>query len=127
VLVRLARALRQSDSTGLTPSQISALTALEEFGPMRISTLAERETMAAPVATRVIASLEQSGSVQRHDDPLDGRACVVALTDTGRESLERAGRERTVALSERLERLSRSERAKLEAALPVLERLAREA
>src|SRR5665811_1862114 len=92
-LVRLARALRQHDSTGFTPSQISAMTALNEFGPMRISALAERESIAAPVATRVIASLEGAGAVDRHDDPSDGRAWLVGLSRSGSKMLERAWRE----------------------------------
>ena len=57
VISRLARAVRQHGSAGLTPSQVSALATLEEYGPMRMSEIAARELIGASVATRVVANL----------------------------------------------------------------------
>ena len=65
VISRLARAVRQHGSAGLTPSQISALATLEEFGPMRMSDFAAYELIGAPVASRVVALLHELGLVQR--------------------------------------------------------------
>ena len=80
VVSRLARAIRQHGSAGLTPSQLSALAAIEEFGPLRTGELAAREVVGAPFATRVVASLEALGYVDRVADPTDGRASLIAIT-----------------------------------------------
>ncbi len=126
ILVRLARALRRQQSAGLAPSQMSALATVEEFGPLRISALANHESVGAPVATRVVASLEELGLLKRTDDPDDKRACLVELTSRGQATLATVWNERTIGLGARLECLSASERALLEAALPALEKIARE-
>ena len=126
VLVRLVRALRHQGSTALTPSQLSALATLEEVGPLRISALAALESVGAPVATRVVASLEELHLLERTDDPEDKRACLVKLSDLGRQTLTTVWGERTVGLSSRMDRLSPSERSRLEAALPALEKIARD-
>ncbi len=125
-LVRLARTIRRHGDPGLTPSQISALATVEEFGPMRISTLATYESMGAPAATRVVASLEELDLFERRNDPDDKRASVVDLSDVGRATLAKLWNERTIGLSSRLDRLSVKERAAIDAALPALEKLVRD-
>jgi DNA-binding MarR family transcriptional regulator len=126
VLVRLARALRQHGSVGLTQSQISAIASVEELGPMRVSALAAHESVGASVATRVVTSLEELGYFKRANDPEDKRACLVELTDEGRAVIGTLWIGRTIGLSSRLERLTPDERDRLEAALPVLEKMARD-
>jgi DNA-binding MarR family transcriptional regulator len=123
---RLGRALRHQGSTALSPSQVSALASVDEFGPLRISSLATIESVGAPVATRVVASLEELGLLKRTDDPEDKRASLVELSDHGREVLTALWSERTIGLSSRLERLTPAERTRLEQALPALEKLARD-
>jgi DNA-binding MarR family transcriptional regulator len=125
-LVRLARTIRRHGDPGLTATQISALATVEEFGPMRISALAAYESMGAPAATRVVASLEELRLFERRDDPQDGRASVVDLSDVGRATLANLWNERTIGLSSRLDRLSAKERATIDAALPALETLVRD-
>lgn len=126
IVARLVRALRRQQSAGLTPSQLSALATVEEFGPLRISTLAGHESVGAPVATRVVASLEELGLLKRTDDPDDKRACLVELTSKGRSTLATVWNERISGLSSRLEHLTMAERALVEAALPALEKIARD-
>ena len=125
VVSRLARAVRQHGAAGLTPSQLSALATIEEFGPIRISDLAAHESIGAPVATRVVASLEELGYLGRIDDATDRRACLIDLTKNGRRVLKELWSERTASLNSRIEKLSATEVALLQAALPVLEILAR--
>jgi DNA-binding MarR family transcriptional regulator len=126
VMFRLARALRHQGTTALSPSQVSALASVDEFGPLRISALATLESVGAPVATRIVASLEELDLLKRTDDPDDKRASLVELSDHGRDVLAALWSERTIGLSSRLERLSPAERNRLELALPALEKLARE-
>lgn len=126
VMVRLARALRHQGATALSPSQVSALASVDEFGPLRISALATIESVGAPVATRVVASLEELGLLERTDDPEDKRASLVELSEHGRTVLAAIWSARTIGLSSRLERLSPSERNRVEMALPALEKLARD-
>jgi DNA-binding MarR family transcriptional regulator len=126
VVGRLARAVRQHGAAGLTPSQLSALATIEELGPIRLSDLAGREMVGAPVATRVVASLEDLGYVARVDDPSDGRACLVAVSPAGRTMLEELWNERAAGLNARIGRLTARQVALLDEALPVLEALARD-
>jgi DNA-binding MarR family transcriptional regulator len=126
VMFRLARALRHQGSTALSPTQVSALASVDECGPLRISALAALESVGAPVATRTVASLEELNVLKRTDDPEDKRASLVELSEHGREVLAALWSERTIGLSSRLERLTATERNRLELALPVLEKLARE-
>lgn len=125
VIGRLVRSMRQHNTSGLTPSQVSALVTIEEFGPIRISDLANRESIGAPVATRVIASLEELKYIKRVQDSLDKRACLVELTSSGHKVLKNLREERTIGINQRIQMLSKSEIAALNAALPVLDKLAR--
>jgi DNA-binding MarR family transcriptional regulator len=126
VLARLVRTLRRDSPSRLSASQISALATIEDFGPMRISTLAAHESMDPSVATRVVASLETQGYFERKSDPNDKRACLVELSVQGHEVLSTLWNERTLKLSSRLEQLSAKDRRTIENALPVLEKLARD-
>lgn len=126
VMVRLARALRHQGSTALSPSQVSALASVDEYGPLRISALAAIESVGAPVATRVVASLEELDLLKRTEDPDDKRASLVELSEHGHTVLSALWGERTIGLSSRVERLTPAERSRLELALPALEKLARE-
>lgn len=116
VIGRLIRSIRQHNASGLTPSQVSALATIEEFGPIRISDLAARESIGAPVATRVTASLEELDYIRRVQDSLDKRACLVELTLTGQKVLKNLWEERTVGINQRIQMLSKSEIAALNAA-----------
>lgn len=123
---RLIRSIRQHNASGLTPSQVSALATIEEFGPIRISDLASRESVGAPVATRVTSSLEDLGYIKRVLDSQDKRACLVELTTTGQKILKNLWEERTVGMNQRIQMLTKSEIAALNAAIPVLEKLAKD-
>ena len=126
VMLRLSRALRHQGSTVLSPSQVSALSSVDEFGPLRISALATLESVGAPVATRVVASLEELDLLTRTEDPDDKRASLVELSEHGRTVLNTLVSERTIGMRTRLERLTPAERARVDAALPALEKLARD-
>lgn len=125
VIGRLIRSIRQHNAGGLTPSQVSALATIEELGPIRISDLAAKESVGAPVATRVTTSLEELGYIKRVQDTEDRRAWRVELTASGHKVLKHLWEERTFGINQRIQMLSKSEIAKLHAALPVLDKLAK--
>lgn len=123
VVLRLARRIRQHTDAGVTPSQLSALAALDHHGPSRLSDLAAHERISKSTLTRIVAALTESGHVERTPDPADARSARVAVSDRGRALLA-ATRERADAtLATRVSALAADDRARLAAALPVLEQL----
>ncbi len=119
---RLGRQTRVS-STGLTPSQLSALTTLDESGPLRVGELAVREGVAAPTMSRGVDILEQSQLVRRRRDPDDARSSFIELTERGRALLTKAVDQRTMLLARRLAQLEPARLAAIKAALPALRQL----
>ncbi len=126
VVARLMRAVRQHGAAGLTPSQTSALAMIEDYGPIRMSDLAARESIGASVATRVVASLQELGYVEKSHDGSDRRACFIHLTDEGRATLKNLWGERAAGLNAWIAGLSATDADLLSAALPVLEKLVHE-
>jgi DNA-binding MarR family transcriptional regulator len=122
-ILRLARRLRQQALPGITPSQQSALAAIEHRGPLTLGELAAFENVRPPSITRIVAALEAEHLVERTTDPDDRRVTTVRTTDEGRAELRRIREERNAWLAERLAELDDDERALLDAALPVLEHL----
>lgn len=124
VIARLNRQMRQQNVGELTLSQWSALVTVETHGPLRIGDIAEREGVSAPTATRLVASLEEYGLVERETDVSDRRSSRVSLTDKGRQQLELARQIRTAKLAQRLSTLSEQDIRRLVDVLPLLEELA---
>ena len=127
VIARTARRLRQEAAEELSPSQGAALATIDCHGPLTPSELAVRERIQRPTATRVIARLEEMGLVDRTQDPVDRRSFVVALTPAGRNLLERVRTRKNAYLARRLRDLDADERATLDRAAAILERVLEEA
>src|SRR3954468_3336126 len=123
VIARTARRLRQETGTDLSPSQTAALATIERGGPLTPSELASIERIQRPTATRVIARLEEAGWLSRAADPEDGRSSLVSITGDGRALLERVREKKTAFLPRRLDALDREDRATLERAADILERV----
>ncbi len=124
---RLARRMRaERVAQGLQPelsdSQLAALAALEKH-TMTPGELAEHEKVQPPSITRVIASLEERGLIQRMPHPSDRRQVVLTVTDQGRDVVRRVRQLREAWLARRLRDLTPAERAVLRDALPILEKL----
>jgi len=123
--MRLARRLRaERSSEGLTVSQLSVLGIIDRDGPRSPTQLAATERVQPPSMTRVVAALEELGLVHRDPHETDGRQCVIALTESGRELLAEDRNRRQAWLARRLEELSPAEREALRVAAPIIERLA---
>lgn len=86
-LVRRFSLAERSDVSccGMTVAQAATLQALAGEA-LRLGELSRRLGIAASTLTRNIARLEERGFLCRVDDPEDGRAQRVALTDTGRQA-----------------------------------------
>jgi DNA-binding MarR family transcriptional regulator len=110
-IARLSRRLRRHGLAGLTPTQLAALSTVEQSGPLRLGDLAAAEGIAPSTLTRLVAALEEFGYVKRCADPRDARASTLAITPEGHEILER------------LLLLTAEQRSALATALPALERL----
>lgn len=67
----------------IAPSQFRAVGVLMRHGTMRLSDLAEHLHIAARSTTEVIDGLQDRGLVERHPDPHDRRATLVALSTEG--------------------------------------------
>jgi len=125
-IARTARRLRQEGGEELSASQTAALATIDRHGPLTPSELAARERIQRPTVTRIVARLEEGGLVQRTRDPQDGRSSLVALSPAGRRLLARGRTRKNAYLARRLRELDASDRATLERAAAVLERLLEE-
>jgi DNA-binding MarR family transcriptional regulator len=98
---RLARRLRQEADSGFTPSQLSALAAIHNRGPLTLGALAELERVAPPSITKVVSKLEAEG----HD------------------LIEESRRRKTTWLTGRIRTLDAGDQVRLAAALDALDAL----
>jgi len=91
---RRARGRAASDAApgGLSLAQYHLLEPLSS-GPRTNRELAELAGISAPTATRMVDGLLQRDFVTRIEDPIDRRAVVISLTDSGRSALTRKQRE----------------------------------
>src|SRR5215212_7722787 len=127
-LDHLARGLREfagglvrSTRTGLlSRTAASTLSWLSREGAMRITTLAERESVTQPAMTGLVQRLEAAGLVSRTSDARDGRVALIDITPLGRQALERRRSAQDAIIIDRLAGLSPDKLAAIEAALPAL-------
>ena len=123
-ITRTARRLRQQQGTDtLSPTLIAFLSAIERHGPMTPSELADRERVQRPTATRAIGNLSEAGLVERIGDEADKRVVRLEITAEGRKLLKRVRTRKTAYLAKRIEGLDPDDRATLERAGDILERM----
>lgn len=120
---RLARQLRHEADAGLTPSQLSALAVIANHGPLTLGQLAEHERVAPPSITKVVTKLEADGLVARTPDPADRRVARMTTTPAGAALVTESRRRKTAWLTARIRELDTDQRARLAAALDVLDQL----
>ncbi|KDN83601.1 MarR family winged helix-turn-helix transcriptional regulator [Kitasatospora cheerisanensis] len=80
---------------GLTFARYEALVLLtfSRSGELPLSKIGERLMVHPTSVTNTVDRLERAGLVARRPNPLDGRGVLAAITDRGREVVERATRE----------------------------------
>ncbi|MFE7529822.1 MarR family winged helix-turn-helix transcriptional regulator [Kitasatospora sp. NPDC057542] len=120
-----------SDWRGMSLTTVATLARLEREGPTRLTALAAAEGITQPSMTVLVQRLERQGLASRATDPKDGRVCLVALTDAGRELLAERHRARDARVAGLLAALPEQDvRALGEAvhtALPIVRRMLRDA
>jgi DNA-binding MarR family transcriptional regulator len=67
----------------LSRTELALLTTIAETGEWRRGTVAGCRGVSASVCSRQGAALQEAGLIDRRPDPNDGRAELVALSDTG--------------------------------------------
>jgi len=124
-VVRLTRRLRQlQDTRDLTLTQLSALDTIWREGPMRAGQLAEAERVRPPSISRVIATLCSLGFVARESDLSDGRYLILCITPAGGNLMQQLIETRESWLSHQLDALEGRDRAILQRACDLINRLA---
>lgn len=117
LLWRRARAinyqLTRSVHPDLEPAAYGLLSVLLHQGQMRLTDLAKHIGVGKPSISRQIALLMNIGLVQKEDDPVDGRAQLIELTDAGREKMSLIQTGRQNAFHARLKNWDEAELATL--------------
>ena len=122
---RLARRMRtQRAVDSMSDGQFGVLAALKIHGPHTLGDLAERERVSAPSMNRTVNCLQDSGYIVRGADENDGRKVVISLTAEGLAVVEETARRRDAWVEASLAELTPAERATLDAAAQIMERMA---
>lgn len=122
LIVALSAILRRTrQSLGdLTPSQLSALTTIDESGTLRLGELAAREGVAPPTMSRVVDALLSKGLVERTRDPDDARSALLTVSESGRRNLHHTVGSRADLLAAHLAGLDAASADAIRRALPAL-------
>ncbi|MFS0729493.1 MarR family winged helix-turn-helix transcriptional regulator [Curtobacterium sp. 1P10AnD] len=73
---------------GLDPTARVILRAVEHFGAVRSTAIADATGLSRPVISRRVASLVDAGFLTTAPDPADGRAALLSLAPLGIEVLD---------------------------------------
>lgn len=86
-VVRTVRFVAAKDHGQTMTGTLAGILKAVSTADLRLGDLAAHLMVAPSVASRAVAALEADGLVERHADPEDARACLIAITDLGRERL----------------------------------------
>lgn len=121
---RLSRQLRHMElPLGMTPERMSTLAAIDKYGPISVTALADREIVRPATMSRMVSSLVDEGLAKRQEDKSDGRGVLVIATAKGRRAYRRAHQQRLQQLSEALSSFPREQLIAMRELVVALERL----
>ena len=119
----VVRATRSAEGLpDLSEAQIELLRALAE-GPLSPNAAAQRLRLARSTVSNLVKAMTAAGLVAREQTPGDLRSVRLAATPLALHLLGRYDRASSALIAEALDQLASSDRAALEASLPVLARL----
>ncbi|WP_345633103.1 MarR family winged helix-turn-helix transcriptional regulator [Rugosimonospora acidiphila] len=135
VAVRLSVALKRLRSrlreeagitrTGFTLTQLALLSRLIEEGPATATALAATEHVSQQAIAQSVAALKAAGLVGTAPDASDRRKVMISVTDAGREQHDSLLASREAWLVRAIDKIiAPEERASLDTAIELLERLA---
>ncbi|CAA9235919.1 MAG: hypothetical protein AVDCRST_MAG77-1262 [uncultured Chloroflexi bacterium] len=120
----VGRALRANDpanwAAGLTMPQLRVLFYVGRYGPVSVGQVAAGVGISQPSATETLEKLVRHELVERTADPADRRIVRNALTEKGREMIDRPWETRRALLASVLHAASPAERATMEKGLALL-------
>ena len=112
------------DDLGSSFSQVKMLFLLEDGGEHSVKEIATHLGLSLPAASRAVEGLIQRDFVTRRESDEDRRSRLIALSEHGREVVERLARTRLQALESFTAELTPDERDALYATLlPIVERI----
>lgn len=121
---RLSRQLRNMDMPdGMTPERLSALTVIENRGPISVTALADKEMVRPATMSRMVSALVDEGLVRRREDKNDGRGVLVSTTPKGRKAYQRAQQLRLQQFAQALNALTPEQLLAMRSLAAALERL----
>ena len=124
VLLHLSRHLRREvHASGVSPGQLSLLSAIEDKPGIGVAELAEREGTSMPSVSNHLDRLEASGLVTRRQGEHDRRRVDLEVTAEGIRVLKVIRTKRTAWLSARLNALTDVDLAAIADAIAPLEAL----
>src|SRR5512138_441558 len=114
-------------ANGLSTPQFSILMQLHHRGACGMSKVREQFQITPAAASQLVDKLVQNGWVRREEDPNDRRAKSLHLTPKGTELIKQGVVDRYHWVEPMSTKLTAEERAKVNEALTILIRVAREA
>ena len=123
LIQKVARRIRHNRADEDSDTRLGVLFRLQS-ADQSPSELAAHDHVTPPSMNRTLNGLERDGLVQRHPADDDARRVRVSITDAGRARIHETRALRTAWFAQQLDRLTDDERRTLEAAMPVLRKLA---
>jgi DNA-binding MarR family transcriptional regulator len=111
---------RESNDLGVTSGQVTLLSTIDDFPGITGRELADRERISPPGMSAHLDRLEAAGWIVRTRGDDDRRRVGITLSREGSRVLLKVRKLRTAWLAERLEHLSDTELAAIEAAIEPL-------
>ena len=108
---KLSASLHPELGGKLSPGQLHALAIVSEAGEPRIGELAAALSLDESTVTRLVDKLEAVGLVKRRHSDADRRSTIVAITDSGRQTIALVSEHRRTFMAEVLSALDPAERA----------------
>ena len=112
--------IRHNRQSSLSLSQTNSLFRLYHHGASPVSDLADHLGVTMAAVSQLLAPLEESGLIQRTEDPEDRRVKMIALTEKGAQTVQEAMRARHAWLDDLAVLITEQDKENI---LPALSRL----